>query len=177
MPLAAGIEFGETGEAATVRELHEEIGATPTRVRYLGLVEDIFVWAGQKRHELYLIDDVELADRAVYEAGEVQVVEPDGTSYPARWRPLFEFRTSARLVPDGLLDLVEQSRGVIGATPPPSAVEAGSTPAASLPLPPPRYARPRAAQAYASSVNGATGTSRLQRSFSSSRRPASSPAA
>ena len=67
-------------------------------------------WAGQRRHELYLVYEVDLADRAVYDAEEVQVVEPDGTSYPARWRPLSEFRRSARLVPDGLLELIQQPR-------------------------------------------------------------------
>jgi thiaminase/transcriptional activator TenA len=110
VPLAGGIEFGETGEQALARELDEEIGATPTRIRYLGLLEDIFDWAGQKRHELYLIYDVDLADRAVYEAEQIEVVEPDGSRYPARWRSLSEFSSAARLVPDGLLDLIEQAR-------------------------------------------------------------------
>ncbi len=94
------------GRAAIARELQEEISATPARIRYLGLVEDIFVWAGQERHELYLIYDVDLADRRIYEADEVQVTEDDGSKYPARWRPLSEFRGSARLVPEGLLDLI-----------------------------------------------------------------------
>jgi ADP-ribose pyrophosphatase YjhB (NUDIX family) len=111
VPLAGGIEFGETGEQAIARELEEEIGATATRIRYLGLVEDIFEWASQTRHELYLVYDVELAARDVYERAEVNVVEPDGTSYLARWRPLSEFSSGdARLVPEGLLALVEQAR-------------------------------------------------------------------
>jgi ADP-ribose pyrophosphatase YjhB (NUDIX family) len=110
VPLAGGIEFGETGAAAIARELEEEIGAKPTSVRYLGLLEDIFDWAGQKRHELYLVYDVDVADRAVYDAEEIAVVEPDGTAYAARWRPLDEFDRSARLVPDGLLGLIRESQ-------------------------------------------------------------------
>lgn len=111
VPLAGGIEFGETGEQAIARELAEEIRATPTRIQFLGLLEDIFDWAGQKRHELYLVYDVDLADRAIYDAEEVEVVEPDGTTYLARWRSLAEFRGGARLVPHGLLDLVWRVTG------------------------------------------------------------------
>lgn len=36
VPLAGGIELGETGAGAIARELGEEIGATPTRIDYLG---------------------------------------------------------------------------------------------------------------------------------------------
>ena len=107
VPLAGGIEFGESGAEAIARELREEIGATAVRVEYLGTIEDIYDWNGQKRHELYLLYDVELAERDVYAADEVPVVEPDGTRYVASWRALADFRRDARLVPDGLLKLIE----------------------------------------------------------------------
>ena len=106
VPLAGGIEFGETGAQAIARELGEEIGATPTRVDYLGLIEDIFQWAGEKRHELYLVYDVDVAERHIYERRAIDVVEPDGTSYQARWRSLSEFEDGARLVPAGILELI-----------------------------------------------------------------------
>jgi ADP-ribose pyrophosphatase YjhB (NUDIX family) len=109
VPLAGGIEFGETGEQAIARELAEEIRATPTRIQFLGLLEDIFDWAEQQRHELYLVYDVDLADQTIYDAEQVEVLEPDGTTYPARWRSLPEFRSDARLVPDGLLDLISEA--------------------------------------------------------------------
>jgi thiaminase (transcriptional activator TenA) len=107
VPLAGGIEFGESGAEAIARELREEIDATAVRVDYLGTIEDIYDWNGQKRHELYLLYDVELAERDVYAADGIRVVEPDGTRYVASWRALADFRRGARLVPDGLLDLIE----------------------------------------------------------------------
>lgn len=110
VPLAGGIEFGETGQQAIARELREEIDATATRVDYLGTLEDIFDWEGHKRHELFLIYDVDIAERAIYEAESVPVVEDDGSTYAATWRLLSEFEDTARLVPDGLLELIKRSK-------------------------------------------------------------------
>jgi 8-oxo-dGTP pyrophosphatase MutT (NUDIX family) len=109
VPLAGGIEFGERGADTIARELKEEINATTLAIRYLGLIEDIYTWAGAMRHELYLLYDVSFVERHVYEREELQVVESDGTSYIARWRELSDFERGARLVPDGLLELIEAS--------------------------------------------------------------------
>lgn len=106
VPLAGGIEFGETGAEAIARELHEEIGETAARVAFLGFFEDIFDWNGQRRHELWLVYDVELADDGLAALDEVVVHEDDGTTYVARWRRLGELDGPARLVPDGLLELI-----------------------------------------------------------------------
>jgi ADP-ribose pyrophosphatase YjhB (NUDIX family) len=105
VPLAGGVEFGETGEAAIRRELLEEIGAAAGAVRYLGTLEDIFEWNGQARHEVHLVYDVALADGRVAQLEEIEVSD-DGECYVARWRPLGEFRDGARLVPSGLLGLI-----------------------------------------------------------------------
>jgi ADP-ribose pyrophosphatase YjhB (NUDIX family) len=107
VPLAGGIEFGETGAEAIARELQEEIGQTPAHVAFLGLFEDIFDWNGKRRHELWLVYDVELAGDGLAGRDEVLVHEDDGSSYLARWRPLDELRGPARLVPGGLLELIE----------------------------------------------------------------------
>jgi ADP-ribose pyrophosphatase YjhB (NUDIX family) len=108
VPLAGGIEFGETGAEAITRELAEEIGRVPASVSFLGLFEEVFEWNRQRRHELWLVYDVELAGEGLGHLDEVVVREDDGTAYLARWRTLDELRGPARrLVPDGLLDLIQ----------------------------------------------------------------------
>jgi ADP-ribose pyrophosphatase YjhB (NUDIX family) len=108
VPLAGGIEFGETGADAITRELAEEIGRVPASVSFLGLFEEVFDWNRQRRHELWLVYDVELPGDGLGHLDEVVVREDDGTAYLARWRTLDELRDPARrLVPDGLLDLIQ----------------------------------------------------------------------
>ena len=110
VPLAGGIEFGETGAEAVARELREEIGQAPSAARFVGFLEDIFDWNGQRRHELWLVYDVDLAGDDLSHAEEVVVHEDDGTSYVAHWRGLDELGGPARrLVPDGLLDLLRDA--------------------------------------------------------------------
>jgi ADP-ribose pyrophosphatase YjhB (NUDIX family) len=105
VPLAGGIEFGETGEEAIRRELVEEIGAVAGAVRYLGTLEDVFEWNGQARHEVHLVYEVELTDARITQLDHVEV-DDEGERYVARWRPLGEFRDGTRLVPTGLLGLI-----------------------------------------------------------------------
>jgi ADP-ribose pyrophosphatase YjhB (NUDIX family) len=108
VPLAGGIEFGETGADAITRELAEEIGRVPASVSFLGLFEEVFDWNRRRRHELWLVYDVELPGDGLGHLDEVVVREDDGTAYLARWRTLDELRDPARrLVPDGLLDLIQ----------------------------------------------------------------------
>jgi ADP-ribose pyrophosphatase YjhB (NUDIX family) len=111
VPLAGGIEFGETATQALAREIEEELRTPLAQATFLGVLEDIYEWAGQKRHELYFVYDVSVADAAIYKASEVLVTEEDGSTYPAHWRALGEFHAKRRLVPDGLLQLIEAARG------------------------------------------------------------------
>ena len=117
VPPAGHVEFGEKGEETIRRELQEELQATAQRVDYVGLIEDIFDWAGQRRHEIYLIYDVDLAKRTIYGAKDVQI-EDDDERYVARWRSLTDFDSETRLVPYGLRELIADTTRNTESVPP-----------------------------------------------------------
>jgi ADP-ribose pyrophosphatase YjhB (NUDIX family) len=107
-PLGGGIEFGERGGDAIVRELREEIGADLHHVRYLGTLENIFTHDGRPGHEIVLVYEAALTDPALYAREEMTATEDDGSKHRVLWLNLEDCRAGrARLVPDHLLDFLE----------------------------------------------------------------------
>jgi len=105
-PLGGMIEFGERGEETVRRELMEEIGATLTEVRYLGTLENIFVYEGRRGHQIVLVYEGELADSSLYQKKLIQGDEL-GQRFKAVWKRLNDFGDGKSLVyPEGLLELL-----------------------------------------------------------------------
>ncbi len=111
-PLGGGIEFGERAQDALAREMREELDAAIANVRLLGVLENIFMYEGARGHEIVFVYDAEFRDRGMYEGREVQGYRVEtGAGFVARWRSPEEIRgKNARLVPEGLADLL--SRGI-----------------------------------------------------------------
>jgi ADP-ribose pyrophosphatase YjhB (NUDIX family) len=105
-PLGGGIEFGETGADAIVREIREEIGAEVENVRYLGTLENIFTYLGEPGHEIVLVYDAKLPDQSLYQSAFVSGVESDGQPFTASWRKLDSFGVELPLFPEGLVELL-----------------------------------------------------------------------
>ena len=108
-PLGGGIEFGETGVEAVIREIREEIGAELIDVRFLRSLENIFTNDRQRGHEIVLLHEARLADESLYRRDIIEAKEDDGAAFRAVWRSLGSFSRNSPLFPDGLLEILTPS--------------------------------------------------------------------
>ena len=107
-PLGGQIEFGEHSRETLQREMREEIGQEVRDLRYLGTLENIFVYEGQQGHEIVIVYAADFVDREIYTRDWVTGREDNGATFKALWKPLRDFNASrAPLYPDGLLELIE----------------------------------------------------------------------
>ena len=106
-PLGGHVEFGEYALATAHRELAEEIGQQLTSVRLLGVLENIFEWAGDQSHEVVFIYAAAFADPAAYEIAEQPILDEAGDPGRVIWRPAGA--VTPPLYPSGLARLIEES--------------------------------------------------------------------
>jgi len=114
-PLGGKIEFGERGSDTVIREIHEELGLETTHIRYLGTLENIFIYNGERGHEIVLVYDGEFVNPEVYHLQQVIGIEDDNSQLKAVWKSLDEFEhqnhaAATPLYPDGLLELLRVSQ-------------------------------------------------------------------
>jgi len=106
-PLGGGIEFGESSEATVRRELKEEINVEVGDLRFLGVLENIFMFNGNSYHEIVMVFDGALIDSGLYTQAEIHGKEANGDDIRALWKSLDEFESGrAILYPNDLLNLL-----------------------------------------------------------------------
>ena len=114
-PLGGRIEFGEKGDQTVKRELYEELELEVSQLQYLGTLENIFTYNGQKGHEIILVYDGKFNDPETYNLTELFGMEDDDEPIHAIWKPISDFKTKPPkkkktkippLYPDGLYELL-----------------------------------------------------------------------
>lgn len=104
--LGGGVDFGETSHAALQREFHEEIQAKLTNIRYLGCLENLFVYNGQPGHEIIQLYQCDFADPKFYQQERLVFLD-GGDKNTALWIKINDFTSKLlRLVPKTCLDYV-----------------------------------------------------------------------
>jgi 8-oxo-dGTP pyrophosphatase MutT (NUDIX family) len=104
-PLGGGIEFGEYAHQTIARELREELGVEVSDLRYLFTLENIFVYHGQRGHEIVLVYDGRLGDADLYTREAIQGQEEGELFFTAVWKSLSEFEPGKKILyPTGLYE-------------------------------------------------------------------------
>ena len=76
-------------------------------LRFLGVLENIFMFNGNSYHEIVMVFDGSLIDSGLYAQAEIHGKEANGDDIRARWKSLDEFESGqAILYPDGLMKLL-----------------------------------------------------------------------
>jgi 8-oxo-dGTP pyrophosphatase MutT (NUDIX family) len=111
-PLGGRIEFGETAVETLHRELLEEIQAEISALRYLATLENIFIYEGERGHEIVMVFDGKFVDESLYELPFIERIDTFSRE-PLRavWKRLSEFGPGRPpLYPDGLLELLLETQ-------------------------------------------------------------------
>lgn len=109
--LGGGVDFGETSRDALQREFQEEIQAELTNIRYLGCMENLFMFNGQPGHEILQIYQCDFVDPKFYQLEDLVFAEGERKK-KALWVEINRF-TSGELVivPQQFLDYLVEIPG------------------------------------------------------------------
>ena len=112
-PLGGEIEFGESWQAALMREFDEELGIDIAITSDPLMLENIFVHEGSTGHEVMFIAEIAFPDGAFAAQDRIDFREDNGEEIVARWFDLAELDVDGgpSLYPTGLKELLLGSNG------------------------------------------------------------------
>ena len=111
-PLGGEIEFGESWQAALIREFDEELGIDVSITSEPLVMENIFMHEGATGHEVMFIVEVAFPDGAFAGQDRIDFREDNGEEIIARWFDLAELDAEGGpcLYPTGLKGLLREGK-------------------------------------------------------------------
>lgn len=107
--IGGGVAFGERAAEAVMREWWEELGLALDAPEPLGVLENIFSYDGEPRHEIVFVFTARLRDQR--STAGFTATDTDGRTHTVVWMDLDELQRDSRpLYPNGLLELLNPSR-------------------------------------------------------------------
>ena len=104
-PLGGGLDFGEFAEDALKREFKEELNESLTNIEPVTILENIFFFEGEMKHELVFVFNASFADPDAYERSDLHIIDDD--SVTVSWVPVADFKSHKHtLYPRGILGVL-----------------------------------------------------------------------
>lgn len=101
--LGGGVDFGETSCDALKREFQEELQAELKNIKYLGCIENLFIYNGQPGHEIIQLYQCDFADPKFYQFEQLEFLEGEHKA-TAFWLNIEECKLGKlRVVPEQFL--------------------------------------------------------------------------
>lgn len=98
--MGGGVDFGETSHDALQREFQEEIQAELANIRYLGCLENLFVFNGRQGHEILFVYQCDFVDPKFYQLEQLVFAEGKREK-TALWVEISRFKSGElKLVPE-----------------------------------------------------------------------------
>ncbi len=85
--IGGSVNFGEKAEEALRREMREELNSEIENLQFLKVIENIFIYEGEKGHEIAFLYKGDLSNKEIYKKDFVHVLD-DVEGLPAEWVPI-----------------------------------------------------------------------------------------
>ncbi len=98
--LGGSLHFGETVKDGMLREIKEELNCGIEDLRLADVIEHLFIYEGDKGHEIIFLFQGTLSDQKLHEKDTVHIVE-DSYEFDAEWVSIDDIvDKKARLYPE-----------------------------------------------------------------------------
>jgi 8-oxo-dGTP pyrophosphatase MutT (NUDIX family) len=102
--MGGGVDFGETSFEAVKREFQEEIQAELKNIRYIGCLENLFIFNGKPGHEIIQLYECDFVEPKYYQLERQEFTEGERKKI-AVWVDINHCKSGElRLVPEQFLD-------------------------------------------------------------------------